>query len=203
MPSMDTSAANGLAKYAPGISAPAFPARGVSGLIHWAKANGIAPSSLIEDIDATDPRQLLSYQAVRTGYVRAARAGGGAAVACVMGAHKTLNHIGPLGPAQMSQRTLREAKVFGFSRQIIAGSVMSIELSESDGIAAVEGKRLFDDDECGPIIDIDHLVTVFNLICTFYGARLPLISAEFTCLDTAVQPVLERVFGVPCNCGDP
>lgn len=179
----------------------AFPARVLSGLLAWADERSVPPDQLVPGLGERNPRLALSYEATRLGFARARHMHGSAELACLTGDRKTVHHLGPLGPAQMAQETLGGAMEYGLRYQMVAGSMSQIGLVVDGDTAAIECHPLFEDAECAPLIDIDHLVTAFNMMSAFCQAPLPIVRLELTATDRQVIEPLKRLLRAPVVLG--
>ena len=169
-----------------------FPTRVLSGLLSWADERAVPAAALVAGLDDRDPGRLLSYDSIRLGFARARRLHGGSELGCVTGLRKSAQHLGPLGPAQLAQETLHAAMTYGVRRQRLAGSVLNIVLAIDGDLAALECHRLFDDDECGALIDVDHLLAAYNVMSAFRKAPLPLRRIELASGDAGLVAAVGR-----------
>ncbi len=183
------------------IGDPVFPVLPLTGLLAWARQSGIGARELFHDLDEDAPDCRLSYTHIREGVARAMHRFGGMQLACLTGMHKSLPHIGLLGPAMQAHQNLGAALAFGVGYQMLAGSMLQHSLRIDGDDCVIESPRLFDDSECGPFIDVDHLLANFNLLSALLGARVPLTHVEITATDATLAAALQRCLGTPVGRG--
>jgi AraC-like DNA-binding protein len=178
-----------------------FSARVVCGLLSWSDENQVDPGDLVSGLDARDPETLLSYVAIRDGFARARTRHGSDALAIVTGSRKTVHHLGPLGPAQVSQPTLGAAMHWGLDRQFHVGSLLRMSLGTTSSEAIFECHRIFDDDECGVLIDVDHMVAVYNIMSMFTQAPLAVERIELASSSADLAGALHAILKAPVVLG--
>lgn len=180
-----------------------FSARVLCGLLSWADENSIEPSDLVSGLDERDPEMLLSYEGIREGFARARFKHGSDAVAVVTGSRKSVHHLGPLGPAQISQPTLGSAMRWGLERQFHVGSLLRMSLTTTSDEASFECHRIFDDEECGPLIDIDHMIAVYNIMSMFNQAPIAIERVELASNGSDLGGLLRAFLNAPVILGQP
>lgn len=179
----------------------AFSARVLCGLLSWADERSLPPDELVPGLGERDQAVSFSYQAVHLGFARAHRIHGSTDLGRLTGSRKTVHHLGVLGPAQQAHATLGEAMRFGMRNQLCAGSLLRMTLVEHGQQAAFECHRFFDDDECGTMIDVDHLVTVFNVVSAFCGSPMKVDRVLLAGSDEQLIAPLRRMLGAPIEPG--
>jgi AraC-like DNA-binding protein len=171
--------------------------------LSWSDQNQIAPGDLVVGLDARDPEMLLSYSSIRDGFARARLKHGSDALAIVTGSRKTVHHFGPLGPAQISQPTLGAAMHWGLERQFHVGSLLKMSLETTCGEATFECHRIFDDEECGALIDVDHMVAVYNIMSMFNQAPMSVERIELASGSSDLAASLGELLNAPVILSQP
>ncbi len=186
------------------VDDPVFAVHSLTGLLHWAQGVGWSAYDLFGRGYAQTPSDLMSYARIREGIKRALHRHGGLSLACETGRYKSVTQLGLLGPAFSSQSTVGAAIEFGLRHQLLAGSLMAhtlvLDTGEPD-TCAIESPQLFDDAECRGFLEIDHLLTNFNVIKTFCGGLFPLTRVELPSHDPHVAAQLTQLLGVPVSGG--
>lgn len=106
--------------------------------------------------------------AVRVSYVQAresllqARHLGGADLGLLSGSRKALADLGEMGQGMLAQASLGKALAFGLEYQLIAGSMLQLELESGAQESSLVTHALFDDREVQDFLDLDHLATALN-----------------------------------------
>jgi len=143
------------------------------------------------------PGQRCSFAQAREIIMRAMRLGG-PDVAALSGARKSLGNLGVLALGMLAHGRLGDAAQFGLEFQLLAGSMLDIELEFDGDDASIVAHDLFDDDETRTFLQVDHLVTAINAL-----AHMPGASFELRRLELAGSPApelvtqLERLLGCP------
>ena len=118
--------------------------------------------------EAGDPAATrCSYAQAREAILNAQRLHGDTDLALLSGGRKSIPSLGVLGLGMLSHGTRGEAIRFGLDYQLVAGSMLRLELLppvQGDGTAAIEAQALFCDEELRPFLDLDHLLTALNAI---------------------------------------
>lgn len=152
--------------------------------------------------EAGRPRsaQRISYLQARESLLQA-RHKGGADLGVLSGSRKTLNNLGPMGAGMLAQATLGQAIKFGLHYQLVAGSMLQLELELAGNNAVLASHALFDDAEIQEFLDADHLATAVSAM-----RQLPCVPAQLEKVELrgnlhASRSVLEDFFGCKVSCG--
>jgi AraC-like DNA-binding protein len=125
--------------------------------------DGLFPWFTPQEADPAGTR--CSYWQAREAILSAQRLHGATDLALLSGARKSIPNLGVMGLGMLSHGTRGEAIRFGLDYQLVAGSMLRLQLLvEVDGTAAIEAQALFCDEELRPFLDLDHLLTALNAI---------------------------------------
>ncbi|MFZ6645644.1 AraC family transcriptional regulator ligand-binding domain-containing protein [Undibacterium sp. TJN25] len=182
-----------------------FPAHPFSGLF----AIGLEQRWQLRDMfpvfdlnDAGLPRsgRRISYLQARESLLQA-RYKGGADLGVLSGSRKTLDNLGAMGAGMLAQPTLRQAVKFGLHYQLVAGSMLQLELEIDGHNAVLVSHALFDDAEIQEFLDADHLATAVSAMRQLPCVPTQLASVELRGNVQASRSVLEDFFGCKVRCG--
>lgn len=147
-----------------------------------------------------------SYAQARDAILNAQRLHGATDLALLSGARKSIPNLGVMGLGMLSHGTRGDAIRFGLDYQLVAGSMLRLQLLvEDDDTAAIEAQALFSDEELRPFLDLDHLLTALNAIrqlpcdAHFEVRRLELAFAPPG--DDDLTLAIERAIGAPVGFG--
>ncbi|MEH0164887.1 AraC family transcriptional regulator [Roseateles microcysteis] len=174
---MTTTATPGLAPSGqtrkPSIHDPVFPVHPFAGVLAVAEEQDWADAKLFPSFQrqhmAAERAPYCSYVEARESLQQALRRHRGLELALLSGARKALPHMGAMSLGLMSQATLGEALRFGTRYQLIAGSMLQVQLEQNEREAWIVADALFDDPEMQPFLAIDHLATALNAIRQILG----------------------------------
>ncbi|TDM06720.1 MAG: hypothetical protein C4K60_19710 [Ideonella sp. MAG2] len=177
-----------------------FPAHSMTGVLAWARGVGWSARDLFGASSEGGAGDRLSYTRIRQGVQRAVHRHGGLNLACQTGGYKSISQLGLLGPALVAQPTVGAAIEFGLRHQLLAGSLLAHRFARDlgePGACAIESPHLFEDAECASFLEIDHLLTNFNVLKILCGGQFPLIRVELPGHDREVFGTLARLLGAP------
>ncbi|MBS0344343.1 MAG: AraC family transcriptional regulator ligand-binding domain-containing protein, partial [Proteobacteria bacterium] len=99
-----------------------------------------------------------SYSQAREAILKAQRLHGAPDLALLSGRRKSIPNLGVMGLGMLSHGTRGEAIRFGLDYQLVAGSMLRLQLQverdADDGTAAIEAQALFCDEELRPFLDL-------------------------------------------------
>ncbi|QJQ06396.1 AraC family transcriptional regulator [Undibacterium piscinae] len=153
-----------------------FPSHPFSGLFALGREQNWRLREMFPDF-AVDENGLPS-STTRISYVQAreslllARHIGGADLGILSGSRKSMNALGEMGQGMLAQGTLGKALAFGLEYQLIAGSMLQLELEVGARQSQLMSHALFDDRELQDFLDLDHLATAINAARSLPGPRL-------------------------------
>ncbi|MBS0449799.1 MAG: helix-turn-helix domain-containing protein [Proteobacteria bacterium] len=191
---------------------PVFPLLPFAGLLSVGRERGWLHDGLFPwftaqaQADGAAAATRCSYTQAREAILNAQRLHGDAdlALALLSGGRKSIPNLGVMGLGMLSHGTRGEAIRFGLAYQLVAGSMLRLQLQldrDGDGTAAIETQALFCDEELRPFLDLDHLMTALNAI-----RQLPTCDARFEVrrLELAFAPrgdgltqAIEQAVGAP------
>ena len=150
----------------PSIHDAVFPVHPFAGVLAVAQEWAWGDASLFPSFNSADPANppYCSYAEARESLQRALRHHRGLELAVLSGARKSLPHLGVMGLGLMSHATLGSSLEFGMRYQLVAGSMLQLQLERNLGEAWIAAHELFDDPEMTPFLAIDHLATSLNAI---------------------------------------
>lgn len=142
----------------------------------------------------------ISYTQAREGLLQA-RHRGGADLGLRSGTRKALPQLGQMAAGMRAQPTLAEALQFGLDYQLIAGSMVHLQLEAGPQQSALLALPLFDDAELQDFLEVDHLVTAINAARQLCGRRFPLVRVELRLQPGASLTAYEKFFACPVIAG--
>ncbi|WP_394780742.1 helix-turn-helix domain-containing protein, partial [Undibacterium sp.] len=101
----------------------------------------------------------------------------------------------------LAQPTLRQAVKFGLHYQLVAGSMLQLELEADQRNAVLVSHALFDDAEIQEFLDADHLATAVSAMRQLPCTPTQVASVELRGNRQASRSVLEGFFGCKVRCG--
>jgi AraC-like DNA-binding protein len=182
-----------------------FPAHPFAGLFaigreqHWKLAE-MFPAFEWKDGGRPDAARRISYLQARESLLQA-RHKGGADLGVLSGSRKNLADLGAMGPGMCAQPTLGQAIKFGLHYQLVAGSMLQLELELDGPHAVLASQALFDDAEVRDFLDADHLATAVSVM-----RQLPCLPSELERVELrgnqgASRSLLQDYFGCAVVCG--
>lgn len=142
----------------------------------------------------------ISYAQAREGLLQA-RYRGGADLGLQSGARKALPQLGQMAAGMRAQPTLAEALQFGLDYQLIAGSMVHLQLQAGPQQSALLASPLFDDAELQDFLEVDHLVTAINAARQLCGGSFPLVRVELRSPPGAGLTAYQQFFACPVITG--
>ncbi|HTD06477.1 helix-turn-helix transcriptional regulator [Undibacterium sp.] len=182
-----------------------FPAHPFSGLFaigmeqRW-QLREMFPAFDLNDAGLPRSGRRISYLQARESLLQA-RHKGGADLGVLSGSRKTLHNLGAMGLGMLAQPTLGEAAKFGLHYQLVAGSMLQLELEIAQQHAVLVSHALFDDAEIQEFLDADHLATAVSAMRQLPCAAVQLTGVELRGNLNASRSVLEDFFGCKVRCG--
>lgn len=182
-----------------------FPAHPFSGLFAIGTEQRWQLREMFPEFDLNEagrPRseRRISYLQARESLLQA-RQRGGADLGVLSGSRKTLDHLGAMGPGMRAQATLGQAIRFGLQYQLVAGSMLQLELEVAGQHAALVSHALFDDGEIQEFLDADHLATAVGAMRQLPCAATQLAGVELRGNLHTSRSLLEDFFGCKVRCG--
>ncbi|MES2106060.1 MAG: AraC family transcriptional regulator ligand-binding domain-containing protein [Pseudomonadota bacterium] len=144
--------------------------------------------------------QRVNYLQARESLLQA-RHKGGADLGVLSGSRKTLDNLGAMGLGMLAQPTLGQAVRFGLQYQLVAGSMLQLELEIEQQNAVLVSHALFDDAEIQEFLDADHLATAVGAMRQLPCAPTRLAGVELRGNLQASRSLLEDFFGCKVRCG--
>lgn len=149
---------------------PVFPLLPFAGVLSVGRERGwmhdrLFPWFTARDAQGNPAGVRCSYSQAREAILNALRLHGTTDLALLSGSRKSIPNLGVMGLGMLSHGTRGEAMRFGLDYQLVAGSMLRLQLHiESDDTVAIEAQALFCDEELRPFLDLDHLMTALNAI---------------------------------------
>lgn len=183
------------------IHDPVFPVHPFTGLLSVGREQQWLRDDLFPwfkpGADATSPHRC-SYSQAREAILRAQRLHRSPDLALLSGARKSIPNLGVMGLGMLSHGTRGAAMRFGLDYQLVAGSMLRLDLQVDDDEAVVETHGLFHDPETRPFLDLDHLVTALNAIRQLpCDAPFRLRRLDLAFSGESLRSAIERVAGAP------
>lgn len=153
-----------------------FPSHPFSGLFalgreqNW-RLREMFPAFAVDQHGLPSPTARISYVQARESLLLA-RHIGGSDLGILSGSRKTINALGEMGLGMLAQANLGQALAFGLEYQLIAGSMLQLELEVGAQQSQLVSHALFDDRELQDFLDLDHLATAMNAARSLPGAQL-------------------------------
>ncbi|MFZ6751374.1 AraC family transcriptional regulator ligand-binding domain-containing protein [Undibacterium sp. Ren11W] len=153
-----------------------FPAHPFSGLFalgreqNW-RLREMFPAFSVDQHGAPSSTARISYAQARESLLLA-RHIGGADLGILSGSRKSVSALGEMGQGMLAQANLGQALAFGLEYQLIAGSMLQLELEVGAHQSQLVSHALFDDRELQDFLDLDHLATAMNAARSLPGAQL-------------------------------
>lgn len=182
-----------------------FPAHPFAGLFEigveqrW-QLRDMFPAFDLSDAGLPRSDRRINYLQARESLLQA-RQRGGADLGVLSGSRKTLKNLGAMGLGMLAQPSLGQAVKFGLHYQLVAGSMLQLELEIVGKNAVLASHALFDDAEIQEFLDADHLATAVSAMRQLPCAATQLAGVELRGNLQASRSVLEDFFGCKVNCG--
>lgn len=176
-----------------------FPAHPFSGVLaigreqNW-RLQEMFPALSLSPDGCPDNSRRINYLQAREGLLQA-RQQGGADIAILSGARKSLPQLGCMATGMLAQESLQQALAFGLEYQLIAGSMVQLELESGAQHSALVAHSLFQDQELQDFLDTDHLATAINAARQLCGQQLQLVRVELRGRYTFSRSACDDFFG--------
>jgi AraC-like DNA-binding protein len=143
-----------------------FPAHPFGGLFALGRENNwrlheMFPAFEVDALGRPSAAVRISYLQARESLLLAKHLGG-ADLGILSGSRKAIADLGEMGQGMQAQATLGKAIAFGLEYQLIAGSMLQLELDIGAQRSSLVSHALFDDREVQDFLDADHLATALN-----------------------------------------
>lgn len=144
---------------------------------------------------------------VRINYLQAreslllAKYQGGTDIGLLSGSRKALADLGGMAQGMLAQPTFGKALAFGLEYQLIAGSMLQLELDIGVQQSSLVSHALFDDRELQDFLDLDHLATALNAARLLPGKPIQLERLELRGNLYVSRSALEDFFACPVIVG--
>ena len=181
-----------------------FPIHPFSGLFSLGREKNwqlrkMFPAFLVDERGQPNVTSRISYTQARESLLQA-RHIGGADVGILSGSRKSIAALGEMGRGMLAQPSLGKAMAFGLHYQLIAGSMLQLELEVGPQHASLVSHALFDDSELRDFLDIDHLATALNAARSMPcqpGRAIVLERVELRDTSAASRSAAEAFFACP------
>lgn len=143
-----------------------FPVHPFSGLFalgreqNW-RLREMFPAFSVDESGQPSATARINYMQARESLLLA-RHIGGADLGILSGSRKSLAALGEMGQGMLALPSLGKALAFGLEYQLIAGSMLQLELEIGAQQSRLVSHALFDDRELQDFLDLDHLATALN-----------------------------------------
>lgn len=131
----------------------------------------------------------------------AARLLGGADLGLLSGSRKALAELGSMAQGIVAQPSFGQALAFGLEYQLIAGSMLQLELEIGTQYSSLVSHALFDDRELQDFLDLDHLATALNAARLLPCRPIQLERLELRGNLNVSRSALEEFFVCPVTVG--
>lgn len=182
-----------------------FPVHPFSGLFalgreqNWRLAE-MFPAFAVDELGQPNPNLRINYLQARESLL-SARQLGGADLGLLSGSRKVLADLGGMAQGLLAQPTFGEALAFGLEYQLIAGSMLQLDLETGVQHTSLVSHALFDDRELQDFLDLDHLATALNAARLIPSQPLQLQRLELRGNLHVSRSALEDFFACPVIVG--
>ncbi|MEB0138837.1 MULTISPECIES: helix-turn-helix transcriptional regulator [unclassified Undibacterium] len=176
-----------------------FPAHPFSGLLAIARERAWPLQNLFPSL--LEPgHSHITYLEARAG-VLCAQQQGLADLGIWSGERKSLAQLGLISAGIGAHDTLLEALKFALEYQMVAGSMLDLQLQIDAHEASLCAYPLFDDRELEDFLAVDHLLTAFNVARQLCGPAFRLLRLELRVPQLRRLSLYEQSFAAPVKLG--
>ncbi|MES2047294.1 MAG: AraC family transcriptional regulator ligand-binding domain-containing protein [Pseudomonadota bacterium] len=182
-----------------------FPVHPFSGLFalgrekNWRLAE-MFPAFAVDERGQPNANLRINYLQARESLLTA-RHLGGADLGLLSGSRKVLADLGGMAQGMLTQPTFGLALAFGLEYQLIAGSMLQLDLEVGVQRSSLVSHALFDDRELQDFLDLDHLATALNAARLLPSQPFQLERLELRGNLHASRSALEDFFACPVTLG--
>jgi len=176
-----------------------FPAHPFSGLLAIAREQNWHGPHLFPAFQQQSSGRI-SYLQAREGLLQA-RHHAGDELCIWSGARKSLPQLGQMARGVLAQPTVLAALQFDLTYQLIAGSMVHLQLEAGSPYSALIAHSLFDDVELQDFLAVDHLLTAVNAARELCGPAFRLYQVELRGMATISLALYEKMFACPVVTG--
>lgn len=182
-----------------------FPVHPFSGLFalgrekNWRLAE-MFPAFAVDEGGQPNANLRINYLQARESLL-SARHHGGADLGLLSGSRKALADLGGMAQGMLAQPTFGKALAFGLEYQLIAGSMLQLDLETGAQQSSLVSHALFDDRELQDFLDLDHLATALNAARLIPSQAFHLERLELRGNLQVSRSALEEFFACPVTVG--
>jgi AraC-like DNA-binding protein len=182
-----------------------FPVHPFSGLFalgreqNW-RLDEMFPAFAVDEGGRPNANLRVNYLQARESLL-SARYHGGVDLGLLSGSRKALADLGGMGQGMLAQPTFGLALAFALKYQLIAGSMLQLDLEVDVQQSSLVSHALFDDRELQDFLDLDHLATALNAARLLPGQPIQLARLELRGNLHVSRTALEGFFACPVTVG--